>query len=139
MPRPCKKRRVCFVPGCVYFKPAGVPMRQIREIVLSMDELESVRLADLEGLYQEDAARAMGVSRQTFANILKSARSKIARFLIKGLALKVEGGAVDVSGMDHTGWGCRWGRGMDAPSRRLGHDGAPANAGSDEGGGAEKT
>lgn len=74
-------------------------MAGLAEIVLSVDELEAVRLADLEGLYQEDAAQSMGVSRQTFANILGTARSKIARCLVRGLALRVDvGGPVKVDG-----------------------------------------
>jgi len=59
-----------------------------------MDELEAVRLADLEKLYQEEAARKMSVSRQTFGNIIQSAHKKIADALLKGKALKIEGGFV---------------------------------------------
>ena len=92
MSRPVKCRRVGFVPDVLYFKPAGIPVRDLDEVALTMDELESIRLADLEGLYQEDAAGHMCVSRQTFANILVSARSKIAECLIQGKALRIEGG-----------------------------------------------
>jgi len=94
MPRPVKCRRVGFIPDVLYFKPAGIPMRDLEEVNLSLDELESIRLADLEGMYQEDAAGHMCVSRQTFANILASARSKLAECLIEGKALRIEGGAV---------------------------------------------
>lgn len=94
MPRPMKCRRVGFVPDMLCFKPAGIPMRDLEDVELNLDELESIRLADMEGLYQEDAASRMGVSRQTFANILASARSKMAECLILGKALRVEGGTV---------------------------------------------
>jgi len=63
-----------------------------------VDELEAVRLADFEGLYQEDAAERMKVSRQTFGNIIISAHKKIADALIHGKVLKIEGGTVEVSG-----------------------------------------
>ncbi len=95
MSRPIKCRRVGFVPDVLYFKPAGIPMRDLEEVELSLDELESIRLADLEGMYQEDAAGYMCISRQTFANILTSARNKIAECLIRGKALRIEGGRVE--------------------------------------------
>ncbi len=95
MPRPVKCRRIGFVPDILYFKPAGVPIRDLEEIELTIDELESIRLADLEGLYQEDAAGNMCVSRQTFANILVSAHNKIAECLIQGKALRIEGGKIE--------------------------------------------
>ncbi len=100
MPRPVKCRRVGFVPDVLYFKPAGIPVRDLDEVALTMDELESIRLADLEGLYQEDAAGHMCVSRQTFANILVSARSKIAECLIQGKALRIEGGKIEARERD---------------------------------------
>lgn len=65
-------------------------MTALDEIRLAMDELEALRLADLEGLYQEDAARAMGVSRQTFARIVDSARRKVAEALVHGKALRID-------------------------------------------------
>ena len=95
MSRPVKCRRVGFVPDALYFKPSGIPMRDLEEVELSIDELESIRLADLEGLYQEDAAGRMCVSRQTFANILASARTKVAECLITGKALRIQGGMID--------------------------------------------
>ncbi|HDS30463.1 MAG TPA: DUF134 domain-containing protein [Firmicutes bacterium] len=81
----------------MFFKPSGIPKRQLSEIVLEIDELEAVRLADKEGLYHEDAARRMNVSRQTFGRIIASARRKIAEALIGGCALRIEGGEVDIS------------------------------------------
>jgi predicted DNA-binding protein (UPF0251 family) len=66
----------------------------LEEVNLTLDELEAVRLADLEGLYQEDAARKMDISRQTFGNIINSAHKKIADVLLNAKALKIEGGMV---------------------------------------------
>ena len=79
------------------FKPAGVPASQLVEIVLEIDELEAVRLADLEGLYQEDAAEQMNVSRQTFGRIVSSARNKVARALVQGMSLRIEGGEIEMA------------------------------------------
>jgi predicted DNA-binding protein (UPF0251 family)/predicted Fe-Mo cluster-binding NifX family protein len=94
MPRPCKCRRVCFNPQADYFKPRGIPVSQLEEVILTIDEFESVRLADLEGLYQEDAAKRMNVSRQTFGNIIETAHKKIADAIINARALKIKGGIV---------------------------------------------
>jgi predicted DNA-binding protein (UPF0251 family) len=66
----------------------------LEEVNLTLDELEAVRLADLEGLYQEDAAKKIGISRQTFGNIINSAHKKIADVLLNAKALKIEGGVV---------------------------------------------
>lgn len=92
MPRPPKYRRVEFIPGINYFKPAGVPLRQLEEVVLAVEELEAIRLKDMEGLEQEDCAARMSVSRPTFFRILNAARGKIADALITGKAIRVEGG-----------------------------------------------
>ena len=97
MSRPLKCRRVCANPQIDYFKPRGVPMLGLQEVSLTVDELEAIRLADLEGLYQEDAAAKMDVSRQTFGSIVSRARRKVADALINAKALKVEGGIVKYS------------------------------------------
>jgi len=94
MPRPFCQRRIAFVPGVTYFKPAGVPLHELEEVALALDELEALRLADLEGFYQEQGAREMGVSRATFARIVESARWKVAHALTSGKALRLEGGPV---------------------------------------------
>ena len=62
----------------------------LEEVVLSMDELEAIRLADYEGLYHEDAAERMKISRQTFGRILYEAHKRVAECLLKGKALKIE-------------------------------------------------
>jgi len=89
MPRPFKCRRVCGTPGADYFKPRGIPLSDLQEIDLTLDEFEAIRLADLESLYQEDAAKKMAISRQTFGNIIASAHKKIADTLVNGKALKI--------------------------------------------------
>lgn len=96
MPRPLKYRRVCCNPRANYFKPRGIPLCQLEEINLGMDELEAVRLADLEGMYQEEAAPKMNISRQTFGNIINSAHKKVADALLNGKALKIKGGVVKI-------------------------------------------
>ncbi len=92
MPRPVKQRIVCFEPKINLFKPAGIPKGQLEENIVSIEELEAVRLKDLEGLEQEDCAVRMGVSRGTFQRVLSSAREKITDALVHGKALRVEGG-----------------------------------------------
>jgi predicted DNA-binding protein (UPF0251 family) len=98
MPRPCCIRRIGFVPGVKYFKPAGIPLGELEEVVVTLDELEALRLADLQGLYQETAAEQMKISRPTFARVVESARKKVAEALINGKALRLEGGAVIMKG-----------------------------------------
>jgi len=94
MPRPPCRRRVEGSPAAPVFKPAGIPAREIEEVVLTLDEFEAVRLADLEGLYQETASERMGVSRSTFSRIVDAAHRKIADAVVNGKALKIEGGPV---------------------------------------------
>lgn len=96
MPRPLTCRRILGVPGCVYYKPAGIPLMRLEEVVVSLDEYEAMRLVDLEGLYQEAAAKRMKVSRQTLGRIVESARRKVAGAFVKGMAIKLEGGHVEV-------------------------------------------
>ncbi len=110
MPRPPKCRRVCGSPVSPVFKPAGIPKTELLEIVLTYDEFEAVRLADLQGLYQEDAAASMNVSRQTFGNILAAAHGKIADCIVNGKALRIEGGVVETGAYD--GPVCERGRRM---------------------------
>ena len=97
MPRPKHCRRVCLSPDCTYFKPAGVPTSTLEEVVVAVDELEAMRLVDVEGLYYEQAAEQMGVSRRTFGRIIDSARRKVAQALIQGMALRIEGGVIEMA------------------------------------------
>ncbi|HOO73208.1 MAG TPA: DUF134 domain-containing protein [Spirochaetota bacterium] len=102
MPRPPKCRTITGFPGASRFKPAGIPARDLEEIVITIDEFEALRLADHEGLYHEDAAASMGISRQTFGNILTEARRKTAECLVMGKALRIEGAPPDVSAQNGT-------------------------------------
>ncbi len=92
MPRPRIPRRVFSEPNVIYFKPAGVPMRQLKEVVITVDELEAVRLKDHEGMEQISAAKKMKISQPTFQRLLLSARKKIADALVNGNAIRIEGG-----------------------------------------------
>ncbi len=98
MPRPFCRRRVSQRPVAAIFKPVGIPVRDLDEVVMSLDEFEAMRLADLEGLYQEQAAARMNVSRPTFGRIIDSARRKVAEVLVHGKALRIEGGPVQLEG-----------------------------------------
>lgn len=90
MPRPKKKRCLAFVPGVFYFKPQGVPLRQLEEIVLLPDEMEALKLHEHDCLNQTEAAAKMQISQPTFARILGSAYRKIASALIEGKAIRLE-------------------------------------------------
>ena len=94
MPRPCILRRVDCDPEALNFKPCGIPRSDLETVRLTLDELEALRLADLEELYQENAADKMNVSRQTFGNIIASARKKVADFLINSKHLSIGGGSI---------------------------------------------
>jgi len=96
MPRPVNERRLCAAIPSRVLKPAGIPARELEEVILGFDEAEAIRLADLEGLYQEAAARRMGISRPTFGRIIESAHRKVADALLNGKALRIEGGEVSV-------------------------------------------
>jgi len=95
MPRPFCCRRIGFQPGYSYFKPRGIPTDELSENILTLDELEAVRLADLNGMYQEQAAKCMNVSRPTFGRIIDSAHQKIADVLVNGKVLKIETGKTE--------------------------------------------
>jgi predicted DNA-binding protein (UPF0251 family) len=102
MARPPCCRKIGFSPNVVYFKPRGIPCSSLEEVVLTKDELEAVRLADLEALYQEVAAEKMGISRPTFGRIIESAHRKIADALVNGKALRIAGGNVEVDRSSYT-------------------------------------
>lgn len=91
MARPIKCRCICCKPQANYFKPRGIPLTMLEEVKLSIDESESIRLADLEGLEQTKAASRMKISRQTFGRILQRAHRIVADAIIKGKALKIKG------------------------------------------------
>jgi len=116
MPRPVKWRRVAFVPDVTYFKPAGIPMRILDEIRLTVEEAEAIRLKDLEALEQEDGAERMNISRPTFQRVLAAGRKKVADALLNGKAIRIEGGNYEISPQmpqrpEAPGWGARHRRG----------------------------
>lgn len=92
MARPTKWRKIEYIPTIHYFVPAEMDGAQIPENILKIEELEAIRLKDLEGLEQEECAERMEVSRPTFQRILLSAREKIADSLIHGKRIHIEGG-----------------------------------------------
>ncbi|MGC4000735.1 MAG: DUF134 domain-containing protein [Anaeromyxobacter sp.] len=94
MPRPQCCRRVRARPGATCFCPANGTPKSDNFVMLTLDELEALRLADLEGLYQERAAERMNVSRSTFGRIIEAAHRKVADALVHGRTLQISGGAV---------------------------------------------
>jgi predicted DNA-binding protein (UPF0251 family) len=97
MPRPKKPRFVSGYPTLTAYIPQGVPISG--EVLLSVEELEAVRLSDFEGLDQESAANLMEVSRQTYGRILARARNIISEALVTGKGLRIEGGNYKFRGM----------------------------------------
>ena len=93
MPRPCKRRRICFEPAVTLFKPEGSG-EGVPTITLTLDEFEAIRLIDHNGLSQEECAASMDIARTTAQAIYGSARAKIASFLVEGMALRIQGGEV---------------------------------------------
>ena len=89
MVRPIKPRRVFFDPNITYFKPRAVPLSELEEVSLTIDELEALRLCDLRNLEQTEAAKKMKVSQSTLQRILTAARRKIAEALSEGKAIKI--------------------------------------------------
>ena len=97
MPRPRKRRRVWHNPEPAIFKPVGVPLQELKTITLLHEELEALRLVDMEERYQEEAAEQMNVSRSTLQRIVSEARSKVVQALTEGAALRIEGGTFRVA------------------------------------------
>ena len=89
MVRPIKPRRVQFDPKAIYFKPRAIPLSMLEEVELGVDEMEALRLCDLEGLDQVEAAKRMKISQATLWRILTSARKKVTEALIEGKAIKI--------------------------------------------------
>ncbi|MGE5363274.1 MAG: DUF134 domain-containing protein [Bacteroidota bacterium] len=89
MSRPKKYRNVRCDPAAYYFKPRGIPLCELEEVVLEADELEALRLADHLGLTQQEAAFEMKISRATFGRIIGRARKKTAESLVNGKAIKI--------------------------------------------------
>jgi predicted DNA-binding protein (UPF0251 family) len=96
MTRPPKCRRVAYMPEVTYFKPAGIPLKALEAVRLSIEEAEALRLKELEGLEQEQGAEKMNISRPTFQRMLASARQKVADAILNGKAVRIEGGNYEV-------------------------------------------
>ena len=92
MVRPNRCRRVNLEPNITYFKPRGIPLVELAEVILHVDEFEAVRLKDFERLEQEECAKKMNISQPTFHRLVFSARKKIADAIVNGKAIKIEGG-----------------------------------------------
>uniref|UniRef100_A0A7V4LD74 UPF0251 protein ENT08_08595 n=1 Tax=Desulfobacca acetoxidans TaxID=60893 RepID=A0A7V4LD74_9BACT len=92
MPRPKKCRWVKQEPGVTFFKPQGIPLRGLEQVVLTVDELEALRLADFLNMSHEEAAQHLKVSRPTVTRMLARAHQLIADALVHGKAIRIEGG-----------------------------------------------
>lgn len=96
MPRSKKIRMVSALPRVSFFRPQGVPVHELKGVVLPLEGLEALRLADAEGLDQKTAAARMGVSTATFCRILGGARFAVARALTNGWSIRIEGGTYQI-------------------------------------------
>ena len=94
MPRPKKPRWISNNPGVTFFMPQSIPVTTLNQVLLTIDELEALRLADIENLSQEEAARRMKVFRATFGRIIALAHNKVADALINGRGIHIKGGEV---------------------------------------------
>jgi len=92
MPRPRCRRRIGLNPETTYFKPSGVPMRQLQEVNLTIDEFEAIRLKDLLGMSQKEAAAKMNISQPTFHRLVSDARRNLADGIVNGKAIRIYGG-----------------------------------------------
>lgn len=106
MPRPCKRRRVCSMPGCGRFGPVGQEGEGLPAVTMTVDEYEAIRLIDLLGLTQEECAERMNVARTTAQAIYVSARKKLAECLVEGRELLIEGGQYVLCEEGERGCGC---------------------------------
>jgi predicted DNA-binding protein (UPF0251 family) len=94
--RPQKCRFVKNSPKVTYYKPRGIPMSDLNLVILTVDEMEAIRLADYEGLYHQEACKKMRISRQTFSRILSTAHKKIGDGIINGKAIEIKGGNFNI-------------------------------------------
>jgi len=92
MGRPKKRRWVELEPGVTFFKPRGIPLRSLQQIVITVDELEAIRLADFLEMTQEEVAQRMQVSRPTVTRMLSRAHQAVAEALVYGKAICIQGG-----------------------------------------------
>ena len=92
MPRPILPRKISYKSDITYFKPAGVPLKILEEVILTYEEIEALRLKDVNGLEQNKCAKEMGISQPTFFRVIKSARKKVSDAVVNGKAIRIEGG-----------------------------------------------
>ncbi len=92
------KRWINAMPETTDFRPVGIPQSAVDISTLTLEEFEAIRLVDLEGLQQQEAAIQMGISRKSLWNDLKSGRRKVAMALTHGLAIRIEGGDYEIRG-----------------------------------------
>ncbi|GMN89627.1 DUF134 domain-containing protein [Francisella sciaenopsi] len=97
MPRPRIKRCIANEPSSLFYKPQAIRMKDLQQITLSYDQLEALRLADVENMKQANAAERMNISSSTFSRLIAEARYIVASALTKGWALKIEGGNFEIS------------------------------------------
>ncbi len=90
MPRPRLQRRLRRSPSVTFYKPQGIPLRQLKEIELSLEEWEALRLKYVDGLDQHESATKMNTSQSTLQRILSSAQNKIGRAIVQGDAIKIK-------------------------------------------------
>ena len=98
MPRPYKPRLVSAMPRFTFFKPTGIPISLLDEVILTIDELEALRLKDVEKLEQNECAVRMNIAQSTLQRILVSAHEKVARAIVEGKALRIDGGPYALKG-----------------------------------------
>lgn len=106
MPRPRKFRRVCELPDNNLFGALGGPIILEEAIVMTVEEFESIRLMDYEGMVQEECADRMNVARTTVQRIYTDARKKVAEALVTGKILKIEGGDYELCNVNSCNSGC---------------------------------
>ncbi len=114
MTRPKRRRRIRFSPDVTYYKPQGVPASLLKQIDLEDDELEAMRLSNIDGLKMDEASKKMTISKATFQRILSSAHKKVSDALVNGKAIKILTN-INMPNRDGTGpqgKGPKTGRGM---------------------------
>ncbi|UCG04633.1 MAG: DUF134 domain-containing protein [Candidatus Heimdallarchaeota archaeon] len=90
MPRPRNPRTIRCDPAHPYFKPRGIPLKDIAGVVdITLEELETIRLSDLEGLSQTEVGEKMNISQSSVSRHLEEAHRKIAKALVLGLAIRI--------------------------------------------------
>lgn len=107
MPRPRKWKKVCCLPESTLYGPLGENSSTDAAIVMSVEEYETIRLIDYEGLTQEESAERMQVARGTVQSLYQEARKKLAESLVDGKKIKIEGGSYQLYDEDEKAYGCR--------------------------------